>query len=155
MNMKIRKLKIKKIISFLLIFLMIFVVGCHKDKNVEINKIIDIVEFDELINEKGVLKYDIRSTAVCEEGHIPSFMCMGSNNVDNKKLDEIIKNIKLLYSDKDKKIVIIDEDNVNSLYILNALKEDGYKQLFYFDGGYNSYKEKKGPSFVPEVGCNC
>ena len=59
----------KKIISLLVLFVFILV-GCGNEKYKSVKCVED---FDELIGEAGVLKYDIRSEEECEKGHIPSF----------------------------------------------------------------------------------
>lgn len=143
----------KKIVSLLIIFLMFFVSGCKTTAT----KITTVEELDDLLGESDVLKYDIRLTDACEEGHIPGFMCMGPVSEEEKdsKIEQIITNIKTLYQNMNKKIVIIDEDNASAIYILNSLKSAGYHNLYYFDGGYNQYVALKGESFIPETGCNC
>lgn len=138
-------MKIKKVFLSLLLLVICFIYACNKES---IIKVSDVNEFDRLINLEGVLLYDIRSKEDCEEGHIPYFMCMGQDD-----LLEIAENIKILYS-KNKTIIFIGEEE-DILVVFNELKKDGYKKLYYFDGGYENYANLKGKDFIPAIGCDC
>ena len=132
-----------KRLLILLIFYCCFLVGCG-GKPQMIN---NVDEFEALFNE--AIKYDIRSDELCEEGHIKDFLCVGS-----KDSDTIAKNIDIIAKNKRVNIVLIgDEEKV--IYILNNLSRKGYKNLYYFEGGYIGYVQAKGDSFVPETGCGC
>lgn len=135
---------------FLLILSFVLLCSC---KYKEINAINNVNDFDEIIATEGALLYDIRLSNVCEEGHIPYFMCMGPDDESEDYL-KIADNISIIYSDKNKIIVLIGEDE-KVIEILNILKEKGYKNLYYYVGGYEKYASDKGPSFVPSVGCDC
>ncbi len=137
-----------KKIYLLLLFVSIFLVGCKQEK---IKAITDINQFDKIINEEGVLLYDIRTNDICALGHIPYFLCMGG---ETKNLEEIAQNIMIVYPSHNKKIVIIGDDS-DVLEVFNILVENGYKKLYYFVGGYEKYALEKGDSFVPAVGCDC
>ena len=133
----------RKLVLLLILVLSLFLISCGG--NVE--KINDVNLFDSLM-EEGI-KYDIRDVSLCEEGHIKGFLCVGSE--DN---DTIIKNIDIISSSKKINILLIgNEEDV--VYILDALSKKGYKNLYYFEGGYEGYKTAKGDSFVPEEGCGC
>lgn len=141
----------KRLLIILLLMVSAVLVSCGKE--IKINAINDVNEFDNLITEEGVLLYDIRLSSVCEEGHIPYFMCMGPA-IENEGYDSIASNIATIYPDLNKKIVLIGEDDI-VIDVLNELKEKGYKNLYYYVGGYNKYANDKGPDFVPSVGCDC
>ena len=141
----------KKILVLLLIFASLFLVSCEKE--IEINAIDNVNEFDELIKEEGVLLYDIRIISICEVGHIPYFMCMGPEE-ESEGYNSIASNIAIIYPDLNKKIVLVGEDDI-VLRVLNTLKEKGYKNLYYYVGGYDKYASDKGEDFEPSVGCDC
>lgn len=136
-------MKNKKIILLLLLMFICILFACENEK---ITKVSDINEFDKLINSEGVLLYDIRKKEECEKGHIPYFMCMGLE-------DDLVENIKLLYSTK-KTIVFIGSES-DILLVFNELEKNGYKNIYYFEGGYENYAKLKGDDFVPAVGCDC
>ena len=134
----------KKIIFRLLICTFsLFIVSCKANPN----KISDANEFDLLFS--GAIKYDIRSEEECENGHIPSFMCMGALDKD-----EVIHNIDLVSLDKKQNIILIGNEE-DILYIFQKLAKKGFKNMYYFDGGYTGYVNAKGESFNPETGCGC
>ena len=137
--------------GLLLILLSLFLLCGCREKG--INAISDVDKFDKLIETEGALLYDIRLTSVCEEGHIPYFMCMGPSEESEGYL-KIADNIEIIYPDKNKLIVFVGEDE-KVLEVLNVLKEKGYKNLNYYVGGYEKYASDKGPNFVPSVGCDC
>ena len=134
----------KKIIFILLIFTFsLFIVSCKANPN----KISDANEFDLLFS--GAIKYDIRSEEECENGHIPSFMCMGALDKD-----EVIHNIDLVSLDKKQNIILIGNEE-DILYIFQKLAKKGFKNMYYFEGGYDGYVNAKGEGFNPETGCGC
>lgn len=143
-------MKSRKIILSFLLLIICLICACEKQG---ITKVSDINEFDNLINSSGVLLYDIRIKEECEEAHIPYFMCMGSEEKDEKHLEQLIENINMLY-EKNKIIVFIGEEE-DILFVFKELEEDGYKKLYYFDGGYENYANLKGKDFIPATGCDC
>ena len=134
----------KKIgLVIVLLFISFVLVSC-KAKPVKIS---DVVEFEKLF--EGAIKYDIRSEEECEEGHIKGFVCMGEK--DN---DTLIHNIDLVSIDNNQTIILIgNEEQV--LLIFEGLSKKGHKNMYYFDGGYESYASLKGEGYVPETGCGC
>ena len=137
--------KITLIIITLIISIMFL--GCHK----KASYITDADEFDKLFS--GALKYDIRDTSSCEEGHIPSFLCMGGIS-DN---DRLVETIKISAESKDRVIIIIStgDDKARVDEIFKLLNKEKYYNLYSFEGGYENYVQLKGETFVPEVGCDC
>lgn len=133
----------KEIIIIVLLITGMFLISCKGRPT----KISDANEFEQKFT--GAIKYDIRDENICEEGHIPGFMCMGS-----KEKDTLIKNIDLVAYDYNQVIILIGSEE-DVLYIFNALGKEGYKNMFYFDGGYEGYVAVKGEEFVPETGCGC
>ena len=126
-----------------LLFISFVLISC-KAKPVEIS---DVDEFEKLFD--GAIKYDIRSEAACEEGHIKGFVCMGG-----KENDTLIHNIDLVTKNRDQAIILIgDEEQI--LYIFEGLSKKGHKNMYYFDGGYESYVASKGEGYIPETGCGC
>lgn len=143
-------MKIRKVILSFLLLIICFICACDKNG---ITKVSDVNEFDNLINKEGVLLYDIRIKEECEAAHIPYFMCMGSEKKDEKHLEELIQNIEILYG-KNKIIIFIGEEE-DILFVFKELEKDGYKKLYYFDGGYETYANLKGKDFIPATGCDC
>lgn len=133
----------KKLMLLLIILLVVFLNGCRG----KIEKITDVDAFDSLFTD--AIKYDIRDDSLCEEGHIKGFLCVGSK--DN---DTLIENISIIAKNKKVNIVLIgNEEDV--LYILDGLSKKGFKNLYYFEDGYEGYVNAKGESFEPEIGCGC
>ena len=134
----------KKIIFLVLIFtLSLLFIACKASPN----KVSDVETFESLFY--GAIKYDIRSEEECEEGHIPSFMCMGALDKD-----KIINNIDLVSLDKKQNIILIGKEE-DVLYIFQGLSKKGFKNMYYFEGGYEGYVNAKGEGFNPETGCGC
>ncbi|MDD3348569.1 MAG: rhodanese-like domain-containing protein [Bacilli bacterium] len=138
----------------LLLFVLLFLGGCHKKS---INVITDVDDFDVLITTEKVLNYDMRLYSECEEGHIPGFMCFGPDIVEDyqMKIDKLVQGIVLLHTDKDQKIVVITSDDRYALNMLQALEVEGYTALYYYRGGYHQYVKDKQDNYIPETGCNC
>lgn len=133
----------KKIIFLLTFFFCLLLIGCGGNPQ----KINDVEYFESLFD--GGIKYDIRDVSLCEEGHIKGFLCVGSE--DN---ETIIKNIDVIAQNKKVNIILIGEEE-DVLYVLEGLSKKGYKNLYYFEGGYLGYSLAKGESFIPEEGCGC
>lgn len=133
----------KKLTLIIIILLASLTIGC-KSKTKMIS---DVDEFEALFT--GSIKYDIRNNQECEIGHIPGFMCMGDLSID-----ELINNIDIVAKDKKQNIILIGNDEVVRL-VYKSLSKKGYKNLYYFENGYNGYLEKKGLDFKPETGCGC
>ena len=133
-----------KRIAILVIILCSFIlISC----NTKPNKINNAEEFEKLF--EGAIKYDVRSDTDCENGHIKGFVCMGENSDE-----ELVKNISLVSYNKDQIIILIgDEERV--LTVFKALGKKGFKNLYYFDGGFEAYASQKGESYEPETGCGC
>lgn len=144
-----------KKVSLLIVFISLtfLLLGCNE---ANVYDITTIQEFDEMIKLNDAVRYDLRSSKECEKGHIPRFMCMRTidENGNLKELDEIIKNIKIIY-DKDKTIILIADDEETVKEVADKLTNNGYRNICYFKDGYQKYKEAKGDSFIPEEGCNC
>ncbi len=146
---------LKLIISIVGLIAIILFSGCHK-KN--IRAISDAQEFDALITDEEVLKYDMRLRDECiEEGHIANFMCFGPDIVEDysMKIEKLVHSILLSYPNKTKGIVVITTDDQYALMMLQALEIEGYTALYYYKGGYHQYVHDKQGNFVPEKGCNC
>ena len=111
------------------------------------NKVSDVQDFESLF--EGAIKYDIRSDEDCEDGHIKGFVCMGDNSNE-----EIIKNITLVALSKKQTIILVGEEE-RILTVFNELGKKGFKNMYYFDGGYQAYVSAKGEGYVPEEGCGC
>ncbi|MBO4667360.1 MAG: rhodanese-like domain-containing protein [Bacilli bacterium] len=131
------------VIIMVLLVMSMFFISCKAKPN----KITDVSEFEAKFS--GAIKYDIRDEKECEESHIPGFMCMGG-----KEADVLIHNIDVVAKDKNQNIILIGEEK-QVLYILNGLSKKGYKNLFYFEGGFLGYASAKGEEFIPETGCGC
>ena len=125
----------KKLTLIIIILLVSLTIGCKSKAKV----ISDVDEFETLFT--GSIKYDIRSNQECEAGHIPGFMCMGDLSTD-----ELINNIDIVAKDKEQKIILL---------VYKELGKKGYKNMYYFENGYNGYADKKGTDFKPETGCGC
>lgn len=134
----------KKIIFIIMVFsFSLILISCKASPN----KVNDAETFESLFN--GAIKYDIRSEEECENGHIPSFMCMGALDKD-----KIINNIDLVSLDKKQNIILIgNEEDV--LYIFKGLSKKGFKNMYYFEDGYEGFVQAKGEGFKPETGCGC
>lgn len=133
----------KLVVLIMIITFSLLLASCKANPN----KISDIETFESLFN--GAIKYDIRSDEECEKGHIPSFMCMGTLNKD-----ELIKNIDLVSLDKTQNVILIGKEE-DVLNIFKALSKKGFKNMYYFENGYEGYLSAKGEGFVPETGCGC
>ncbi len=145
----------KKILLIILLLFISFLGACQK---ATITKVSDVNEFDKLIQSENTLLYDIRTKDECSLAHIPYFMCMGKDiKMTKEELLEVASNISLVYSKKSdlKKIIIFIGSEEDILLVFNELKANGYKNLYYFEGGYEGYATKKGDSFVPATGCDC
>lgn len=133
----------KKVLLVLSIIMTCFLIGCKA----KYNMISDVDEFDSLFT--GAMKYDIRSDEECELGHIPGFMCMGSETEE-----KLISNIDTIAKDKYQNIILIgDKEKVESIF--KELSKKGYKSLYTFEDGFEGYANKKGEDFKPEEGCGC
>ena len=134
----------KKIaLIIVLSFFMVMLTWCGAKPN----KVTDVEAFEELFN--GAIKYDIRSDSECEDGHIKGFVCQGSLSKD-----KIIENIDLVSLDHKQNIILIGEEE-DILYIFKGLAKKGFKNMYYFEGGFLRYKELKGNDYNPETGCGC
>lgn len=133
----------RKYLLSVITLLTILLVGCGRNPQM----INDYEVFDNIC--KDAIKYDIRSDEDCENGHIQGFMCVGS-----KTNDEIVNNLKIVSESKKTNIVLIGEEK-DCLYILEQLSKKGFKNLYYFEGGYQGYAQKKADKFIPETGCGC
>lgn len=142
------------IISSILIVISFMLCSCtSKPISYDVNS---ISSFDEIITNDKAVRYDLRDPRVCEEGHIPNFMCMRKKAEDGtlNSLDELASNIRMIYN-KDKIIVLVSEDGEDARILATKLYSMGYDNIHYFSLGYEDYKEAKGDTFIPEVGCNC
>lgn len=133
----------KKTFLVVMMFICCILIACGGKPQ----KISDVEQFESLFDE--AIKYDIRSDADCEAGHIKGFLCVGSK--DN---DTLINNIDIIAKNKRVNIILIGEEQ-DVLYILEGLSKKGFKNLYYFENGYNGYVQAKGSEFVPELGCGC
>ena len=140
---------LKKMLTAFFVILISFVFLSCKDKGAKY--IASTEEFENLFSNS--IKYDIRSIEECEQGHIPTFNCMGGVEDSRKLVDTILLSVK----DKDKSIIIIANSNdIDRLKeIFQMLIKEKYKNLYSFEGGYENYKKLKGDKFVPEEGCDC
>lgn len=141
---------------FLLIMIsMVFILSSCSGKVYSYNQ--DNIEaFDLLIENKlnglysQALAYDLREN--CDLGHIEGFSCI--RVAESGLTKEDIINMILSY-DLEAVIILICNDGVESSQIAKYLKKEKYKSVHYFEGGYISYCEIKGDSFIPEIGCDC
>lgn len=133
----------KKTFLVVMMFICCILIACGGKPQ----KISDVEQFESLFDE--AIKYDIRSDADCEAGHIKGFLCVGSK--DN---DTLINNIDIIAKNKRVNIILIGEEQ-DVLYILEGLSKKGFKNLYYFENGYSGYVQAKGSEFVPELGCGC
>ena len=69
-------------------------------------------------------------------------------------MTQSINNIDIIAKNKRVNIILIGEEQ-DVLYILEGLSKKGFKNLYYFENGYNGYVQAKGSEFVPELGCGC
>ena len=71
--------------------------------------------------------------------------------------DEFVYKISSMYS-KDKVIFMIDSDGSVVEILQQALKEEGYKKIYIYLGGYQKLLEKNDSDFVVVTGtddCGC
>ena len=130
------------LIILLVSFMMLFI-SCGSKPN----KVSNVEEFEKLFT--GAIKYDIRSDSECEEGHISGFVCQGSLSKD-----KIIENIDLVSLDHNQNVIIVGAEE-DVLYVFKGLAKKGFKNMYYFEGGFSRYKELKGNDYNPETGCGC
>ena len=130
------------------LFIILLVISCALIScRAKPNKINDVEEFEKLFS--GAIKYDVRDDSECEDGHIKGFVCQGSLSKY-----KIIENIDLVSLDHKQNIILIGEEE-DILYIFKGLAKKGFKNMYYFEGGFLRYKELKGNDYNPETGCGC
>lgn len=137
----------KIIITLLFIFIL---VGCKAQPH----EISTAIEFDKII-AKSVVRYDLRTYEECSDGHIPGFLCI--DNGDLSSVEQAIYNITNKYSNYKKSdiIVLISKNTIDAQEAASQLAKKGFKNIYYFRGGYDEYVNQKGDDFEPEVGCDC
>jgi rhodanese-related sulfurtransferase len=139
--------------QLLCLIILLILTGCSR----KINIVEDYQELDELLIKKAngdfkeSLAYDLRSSDACNAGHIKGFTCIFYNS--NKTVDDVFKDILLIYSKKAVIILICEEGRVAE-DLAKRLFEDGYVNVQYFKGGYVNY-QSQNLNFIPEIGCNC
>jgi hypothetical protein len=143
--------------KWLFLVLMFFLIGCDQEK-VTVYLDSDVEAFDEILLNIGnghTKAYDIRSETSCIDGRIPGFFCMRTVDSEGieKPLEEIASNLMLLIgNDYNYLIILMDEDGTSCHYLAEILANAGYRNIHYFQNGYESYVLLKGDSFIPEVG---
>lgn len=140
-----------------LLVILFLLVGCGKAvTHVYSDDKID--DFDKILTNIGdgnTKAYDLRSEEVCILGRIPGFFCVRTTNNlgEEKTLDMIFEHLTLLVGDDYQYLIIlIDDDGDDSAYLADLLVAAGYKNVHYFENGYDRYAEIKKDSFVPETG---
>lgn len=105
---------------------------------------------------KKEIAYDMRSLELCEAGHIQGFICVDYGS-SMSPTEQVIHNITNKYSQYKKTdlIILIGDDTSDSQEVAKTLAKKGFREVYYFIGGYDEYVRQKGEDFVPEVGCGC
>lgn len=138
--------------KLLILIFLIFLSGCGYQPH----GITNYQDLDEILEKRAIGKYDeaivydLRD-GECFNGHIPGFTCIFYQT--GLTIDDVYNNIKKVYS-KQALVIFICEDGMTSKTLANKLSKDGYKKVYYFEGGYLGYTNQK-ENFTPEVGCDC
>lgn len=151
-----------KKISFLIctLFMLFTLVSCRK----QIYKSYDIGEEELFINEiykciddnkNNYCLIDVRDlNNEYGLGHFRGFI---NYDINKGSADEFVYKISSMYS-KDKIIFMIDSDGSVVEILQQALKEEGYKKIYIYLGGYQKLLEKNDSDFVVVTGiddCGC
>lgn len=129
-------MKVKKLIKFLLISLLLLVVvtGCDEASLTGVNQISvnDILArmTESAETNDGALYIDVRETYEFDEGYIEGFV-----NYPLSTLEETYKELP-----KDKEIIIICRSGNRSMQAAMMLKEKGYENLTNVQGAMLDYK---------------
>ena len=143
------------IIIFILLITLI-VLFCKNNYQIKPHVIDNVETFDEMITNKlngkydESLAYDLRTQNECEKGHIKGFLCIRS---DEDNINEIYQEITKTYKKK-AMILLICLDGTESNELALLLTNKGYKNVYYFQGGFLNYISIH-PNFIPEIGCDC
>lgn len=124
--------------------------GCNNNSG----GIVEVERFNEILSVQNAKKYDLRDYDECGSGHINGFACIMAPNIDGsiRSIEDIIEIIK--FEKKNQYILLICNDGSKSQYICNSLKKSGYRNVYYFEGGYDNYVTLMGDQYKPEIGCN-
>lgn len=141
-----------KRLLIILLFLLTLT-GCQ----VRVTAIADYKTLDSLISDKKAGKftqavaYDLRAGTDCEAGHIDGFMCIFYYQTFT--IDSLLEHVINLYGTTTT-IILICEDGQTSSSFATSLQDQGYKNVYYFVGGYREYVNQN-KDFTPKVGCEC
>lgn len=151
----------KKISFVIILFICLLCLSsCKKSKYVTYNigeeqKFFDqVYEFIDKENNNYCL-VDVRELETSyASGHFRGFI---NYDIKNGSVDEFVYKMKSMYS-LDKAIFIIDEDGTDVTTLMDALKDEGYKKIYIYLGGYQKLNEANNSDFVVVTGtddCGC
>lgn len=148
----------KKVIFLLILTLTL--VACNQGK-IYTYSVDEVEEFNKILENVGNGKtkaYDLREYEECYAGRIPGFFCSRVYDFvdEDMMLDEIVNNLSILLGKKKNTLIIlVDKDGKDAEYVANKLFEKGFKNIHFFQAGYETYV-RLNPNFVPETGdCEC
>lgn len=139
--------------KLIILCLLVLLVGCsNKPQEITTFQALDdILEKRDEGKYKEAVVYDLRDGQVCSDGHIKGFTCIFYQS--SLTIDDVYNNINIVYSKK-ALILLMCEDGAISLSLAGRLTEAGYKNVYYFAGGYLEYCQQN-KDFIPETGCEC
>ncbi len=131
------------------ILLLFFLSGCASE-SIKVYSDEDLKTFDELLARSGsnAIKYDLRQEEDCLQERIPGFFCARSGGKSSADIFEEL----VLIAKKKTPIILIDDGGDEAYLLAEKLKKAGYRNIHYFQGGYERYVALKGKDFVPETG---
>lgn len=145
---------LKSKLFYISLFIIILLSGCSRN----VNMLTTYRELDSLLeSNKSILAYDLRDFDDCQKGHIKGFMCIVPLGDNKSPQEQVIYNLTNKYSSYSKSqiVVLICSDGKMSKEVAEELNKKGFKNIYYYEGGYEAYVDCKGDKYIPEVGCGC
>lgn len=120
----------------LLFFTIILSISCG-DKNTIIYEKIDILNLNNILNDKDIIVLDVRTLEEINAGYIPNstFIDYYDENFENK--------INLI--DRRKKIYILCKSGGRSVKAANLLSQKGFQKVYNLEGGFMRWIANKMP----------
>ncbi len=150
-----------KKISFLFIFILLTLTltSCKKEeyKSFKIGEEKEFIDqiYEYIDNDKEYCLIDVRDLETeYAKGHFKGFI---NYSIEKGNIEEFTYKIESMYS-VEKAIFIVDKDGTKVTDLMNALKNNGYKKIYIYLGGYNLLEEKNNNDFVVVTGkddCGC
>lgn len=125
------------VIIFFIIVLLFFLEFFYAKKFKYAIKVIDVLNF---VNHDKAIILDLRPVDVYKKCHILDSINLPFNSISS--------NLSLLKKYKNKKIILIGFNNSESLKAIDLFKKNSNCDLYFLDGGFNSWLKDGMPTTV-------